>query len=198
MWEIVVIAVAIALFAAAALADPPTPATPAAAPSASPPQPGVSAAPSAPTPGGPTPTASPSPVAAVDQIIVEEVGDYMLADRRPAEAGAQGGAVEAVELRYEQNPRDVDSDMYHAIEIHLDATAAEARVRMFANAMGETGFEVVREQPLRGTDGQRQGYFIGMRSSAQTLLLWSNENVTFSLGGGNAADAESFYELLPY
>lgn len=187
-WEVVIIAIAVVLFAAAALAGPSTP--PAGAPVATP----SSSAP----PVAQTPTAAPSPVAAVDQIIAAQVGDYELVDRRPPDEGPQGGAVQAIELRYEQTPRDPDTDVFHAIEIHLDDAAAEGRVRTFANAMSESGFQVVREQPLRATDGERQGYFIGLQSGSQSLLLWSNQNVTFSLGGAGAADVDSFYDALPY
>lgn len=70
---------------------------------------------------------------------------------------------------------------------------------MFADAMEASGFSIVREQPLRSEEGERQGYFISMRAQGgQDLLLWSNQNVTFSLAGARSADVEAFYEMLPY
>lgn len=200
-----VIAIALLLFVIAAFAGPPetppapVPVAPSASASPTPAAPEASASPSAgPSDAPQTPTPVASPVGTVDQILAEEVGQYMLVDRRPAEAGAQGGALEAVELRYALARPRADTDIYHAIEVHLDSAAAERRVRTFAKNMATSGFEVEREQPLRGEDGERQGYFVSLRGTGQSLLLWSNQNVTFSLSGGQGADVEAFYGSLPY
>ena len=130
--------------------------------------------------------------------MAEEVGEYRLVDQRPGDPAAQGSALETVDLRYETDPPEPDTEVFHAIEVHVDGGAADARVRTFARAMTETGLTVVRSQPLRGADGERQGYFIALEGAQQRVLLWSNENVTFSLGGGTEADVDDFYELLPY
>lgn len=157
------------------------------------------ATPAATSSPGASPSATPTPVATIDQIVTEEVGDYELVSREPDEDGPQGGAVEVEELRYSlQRRQRPDSAIFHAIEVHLDAASAEERVRIFADAMKASGFSIVREQPLRSEEGERQGYFISLRGGDQDLLLWSNQNVTFSLAGAKSADVEAFYEMLPY
>lgn len=201
LWEVVVIAIAIVLFAAAAFAgpagDPGTVPSPDAASSPSP-------APSAPTPTAslPPPGERPTtkgPVSLVDEILPEEVGDYRLADRGLSEAGAQAGAVDAAELRYSLDPGDAATDMLHGIEVHRDGPTATARVRSFRETLAASGWETAREQPLRNTEGEAQGYFIALRQDgSQRLLLWSNRNVMFSLGGGSEADVDAFFEALPY
>lgn len=206
-WEIAVILIAIVLFVLAAFAGPRGEAPPPIAqPSASAPASPVVLPPASPT-ASPTPTPSPtlpadlptgSPVATVEQILAEEVGDYMLADRSLSESGARSGALQSVELRYVLSPPDSDTDIFHAIEIHADDTAATERVKTFAAAMEQTGYRVLREQSLRDDDGSIQGYFVSLRGEGQPLLLWSNRNATFSLGGGPEADVNRFYDDLPY
>lgn len=205
-WELVVIVIAIALYAAAALAGPST---------NTPPAPPASVAPTAsagPTPGArATPSVAPtlvvprdeqgrtgSPVAMVEQVLTEKVGNYVLADRGLSEAGARGGALQSAELRYARPPRGSEADIYHGIEVHLDADAARERVRTFGAALGQSGFEVVQRRPLRDDEGELQGLFLELRSKSQRLLLWSNRNMMFSLGGGPAASVDTFYEQLPY
>ena len=144
------------------------------------------------------PAATPSPVATAAQIVAEEVGDYRLVDQRPGDPAAQAGALETVDLRYETDPPEPGTEVFHVIEVHVDRDAADARVRTFARAMTETGLKVIRAQPLRATDGGRQGHFIALEGAQQRVLLWSNENVTFSLGGGAQADVDAFYDSLPY
>lgn len=209
------IAIAILLFVLAAFAGPrggaPT-VTPSAPPASVAPgssvAPGASATPSTLASAGatatpssaasPTPQPTGSPVATVDQIVVESIGDYMLADRNVSETGIDSGALGSVELRYVLPGGDEDTDIFHAIEIHPDDVAAQERVETFGAAMEQTGYEVLREQSLRNDDGSVQGYFISLRGGGQLLLLWSNRNATFSLGGGPDADVNAFYESLPY
>lgn len=201
-WEIVVIAIAILLFVLAAFAGPrgTPPVAPTVAATA-----GAGATTVASPSAGPSATATPptdlptgSPVATVDQILAEEVGDYTLADRNLSETGVQSGALQSVELRYVIAGESSDTDIFHAIEIHPDDTAASERVKTFGAAMEQTGYRVLREQSLRNDDGSVQGYFISLRGEGQPLLLWSNRNATFSLGGGPEADVNAFYEGLPY
>jgi hypothetical protein len=186
------------LFVAAVFAGPDASERPQPGPSASALPTGEASSPSPSAAPAPTPTVAASPVASVDQIVVEEVGDYLLVDRRPATDLAERGAVEAVELRYEQAPHLDGTEVFHAIEIHVDAGAADDRVRVFAESMGASGFTVVREQPLRSDAGRRQGYFIALTDDDNQLLLWSNENATFSLGAGDGVEIDDFYEMLPY
>lgn len=207
-----VIAIALVLFVIAFFAGPDEAPPPVAVPtsassggvvaSSSPaPATGSPAPSTSPSPGAtPSATPTPSPVTSIDQIVVEEVGSYVLVDRRPDEDGPQGGAVEADELRYSPQRRQRPNDaIFHAIEVHVGAESADERVRVFADAMEASGFSIVREQPLRSEEGERQGYFISMRAQGgQDLLLWSNQNVTFSLAGARSADVEAFYEMLPY
>lgn len=210
-WEVVVITIALVLFVIAFFAGPEEPPVPVAVPTSTPSDAVVASSSPAPATGSPVPTPSPgasasatpapnpTPVASIDQIVAEEVGDYVLVDRRPDEDGPLGGAIEADELRYSLGRRSrPDSAIFHAIEVHVDATAADERVRIFADAMKESGFNIVREQPLRSDEGERQGYFISLRAGDQELLLWSNQNVTFSLAGAKSADVEAFYDMLPY
>ena len=197
------IAIAILLFVLAAFAGPrgAPPAAPSSAPSASvTPSPLASAVATA-TPSGtavPTPQATGSPVATVDQIVAENIGDYKLADRNVSDTGIDSGALSSVELRYVLPGGDADTDIFHAIEVHPDEVAAQERVETFGAAMEQTGYEVLREQSLRNDDGSVQGYFISLIGGGQPLLLWSNRNATFSLGGGPDADVNAFYESLPY
>ena len=197
-WEVVVIAIAVVLFILAAFAGPrATPAPPLATPTQT-----ASAVPS-PSPGAsegfvPVPGPTGSPVAAVEQIVAEEVGFYELVDQGLSEAGAQSGALQSVELRYALTPPSAQTDIFHAIEIHPDAEAARERVETFGEALRRSGYTVAREQPLRGPDQDVQGYFIALLGQGQRLLLWSNENATFSLGGGEEADVDAFYDDLPY
>lgn len=198
-WEVVVIAVAIVLFVLAALAGPRgAPLPPVASPTET-----VGPAPSgSPTddPVGfvPVPGPTGSPVATVDQIIAEQVASYELVDQGLSEAGAQGGALQSVELRYSLTPPSPKTDIFHAVEIHPDAAAARARVETFGEALQRSGYTVAREQPLRNAKRDVQGYFIALFAQGQRLLLWSNENATFSLGGGEDADVDAFYDDLPY
>lgn len=189
-WEIVVIAIAILLFVLAAFAGPGTQ-DPSAVP---PPSPDPSASPGS----SPTDVPTGSPVASVDQILTDDVGAYVLADRNDSRAGLDSGALQSVELRYELRGRGSDTDIFHAIEIHRDEVAASERVKMFGAALEQTGYEKLREQSLRNDDGSVQGYFISLLDEGQPLLLWSNRNATFSLGGGPEADVNAFYEGLPY
>lgn len=195
------IVLAIVLFILAAFAGPrgaPSPPLVAPSPSGSPdallsPSPTASA-----SPGIPIPQPTGSPVASVDQILASEVGAYTLVDRGLSESGAQGGALQSAELRYSLSPASAETDVFHAVEIHASPEAAQERVRTFGEALSSTGFMRVREQPLRNADDEVQGYFIALRGQGQRLLLWSNQNVTFSLGGGADADVDAFYEALPY
>lgn len=216
VWEVVVIAIAIVLFVIAAFAGPSQPPPPVAAPSGSPgPVPSASTAASGtPSPGAATsPTPAPtqtaliprdeqgrtgSPVVTVEQVLVDEVGDYVLANRGLSEADVRGGALESTELRYATQPQDDATDVFHGVEVHLDAAAARARVRTFGEELEESGFEVFRRQALRGPTGNVQGAYLELRNGDQQLLLWSNRNVMFSLGGGEDADLHAFYEGLPY
>ena len=200
-WEVVVIAIAIALFVAAALAGPREQAGPSPAPSD-----GVAG--ESPTPD-PTPTVTTvvprdeqgrigSPVASIEQILVKEVGDYTLVNRGVSEDANRGGSLQAAELQYSLQPPSPATDVFHGVEIHLDAEAARERVQDFGEALGESGFEVNDRQPLRNEAGDVQGGFLELIGEGQRLLLWSNRNVMFSLGGGEGADIDAFYELLPY
>lgn len=196
-WEIVVIIIAIVLFVLAAFAGPRgTPAPPAGAPPTQLP----SGAPSAGASEGVLPVPGPtgSPVATAEQIIAERVEAYELVDQGLSEAGAQGGALQSVELRYSLTPPSAETDIFHAVEVHASADAAEERVKTFGEALSRTGYTIVREQPLRSAEQDIQGYFIALRAQGQRLLLWSNRNVTFSLGGGEDADVDAFYDALPY
>lgn len=196
-WEIVVIAIAIVLFVLAAFAGPRgTPAPPdGAAPTQAPPG---SATPGPSEGVFPVPGPTGSPVATVDQILAEQVGSYELVDRGLSEAGAQGGALQAVELRYSLTPPSPETDIFHAVEVHASADAARDRVETFGEALQASGYTVAREQPLRNAEQDVQGYFIALTAQDQRLLLWSNRNVTFSLGGGEDADVDAFYDELPY
>ena len=203
-WEVVVIATAIALFIAAALAGPREQAAPpAASPSA------VGVAPSGTAGAVPTPTATAliprdaqgrvaSPVASIEQVLTEQVGDYTLVNRGLSESGARGGALQAAELRYSTTPPDPKTDVFHGVEVHLDTQAARDRVQTFGAALAESGFEVAERQPLRNESGDVQGAFLELTGEGQRLLLWSNRNVMFSLGGGEDADIDAFYADLPY
>ena len=213
-WEVVVISIAIVLFVIAAFAGPSQPPPPAAGPSDVP-VPGVSASPdSAPTPSPgaaatPTPTMTAliprdeqgrtgSPVATVEQVLVDKVGDYVLANRGLSEAPVRGGALESTELRYSMQPQADETDIFHGVEVHLDAAAARQRVGEFGEDLSESGFEIYRRQSLRGPEGDVQGAYLELRNDGQRLMLWSNRNVMFSLGGGEDADLNAFYERLPY
>lgn len=197
-WEVVVIAIAVVLFILAAFAGPRG--TPAPPPGATP-IPSVTATPSEQTVSDeplPVPGPTGSPVATVDQIVAEQVESYELVDQGLSEAGAQGGALQSVELRYSLTPPSPATDIFHAVEVHADDTAARERVKTFGEALRRSGYTIVREQPLRSAEGEIQGYFIALRAVGQRLLLWSNKNVTFSLGGGEEADVDAFYDALPY
>ena len=196
-WEIVVILIAIVLFILAAFAGPRgTPPPPASAP----PTQAPSGSPTADSSEGVLPVPGPtgSPVATAEQIIAEQVGAYELVDQGPSEAGAQGGALQSVELRYSLTPPSAETDIFHAVEVHASAEAAEQRVETFGEALQRSGYTISREQPLRNADRGVQGYFIALTAQDQRLLLWSNQNVTFSLGGGEEADVDGFYDDLPY
>lgn len=198
-WEVVVISIAIVLFIAAAFAGPREPvAPPAASPSA-----GVDVV------ASPTPTEialvprdeqgrAGSPVASLEQVLPEEVGEYTLTNRGVSEDSARGGALQSAELRYSLQPPSPETDVFHGIEIHLDAAAARRRVQTFGDALRESGYEVAERQPLRNEAGDVQGAFLELADGEQRLLLWSNRNVMFSLGGGEDADIDAFYQALPY
>jgi hypothetical protein len=193
-WEVVVIAVAIVLFVLAAFAGPRGQRSPV---------PGATILPSASPSAGeesplPVPVPTGSPVATVEQILAEQVGAYTLVDQGLSEAGAQGGALQSVELRYSLTPPSATSDIFHAVEVHATAEAARERVQTFGDALTSSGYTVAREQPLRSAQRDVQGYFIALQGQGQRLLLWSNQNVTFSLGGGEDADVDAFYNELPY
>ena len=196
----VVIAIAVVLFVLAAFAGPrgnPNPplATPTETVGPSP----VGSPSGDPAEGfEPVPGPTGTPVASLDQIVAEQVESYELVDQSLSEAGAQGGALQSVELRYSLNPPSPETDIFHAIEIHPDADSARERVETFGEALQRSGYTVAREQPLRSADQDVQGYFIALTAQDQRLLLWSNENATFSLGGGEEADVDAFYDDLPY
>ena len=139
-----------------------------------------------------------SPVATVEQVLVDEVGDYILTNRGLSESGVRGGALQSTELRYALEPQDEETDVFHGVEVHLDAEAARERVETFGEQLQESGFEVYRRQALRSPGGDVQGAYLELRKDGQQLLLWSNRNVMFSLGGGEDADLLAFYERLPY
>jgi hypothetical protein len=202
-WEVVVIGIAIALFITAAFAGPggepgPTSASPPAGARAVP-DPGVS----------PIPTVTAviprdaqgrvgTPVATVEQVLVEEVGDYTLFGRGISGTATRGGALQSAELRYVLDPQTDSSDIYHGVEVHLDAQEARDRVLSFGSSLAGSGFRVTQRQPLRSPAGSVQGAFLELRGQGQRFLLWSNRNVMFSLGGGADADLDMFYEALPY
>jgi hypothetical protein len=199
-WEIVVIAIAIVLFVLAAFAGPRGTPTPLVSPTGGTDDPSPFASPTGDTSEGfvPVPGPTGSPVASADQIVADQVGSYELVDQGLSEAGAQGGALQSVELRYSLNPPSPETDIFHAVEVHGSADAARERVKTFGEALQRSGYSVAREQPLRNADQDVQGYFIALTAQDQRLLLWSNQNVTFSLGGGEDADVDAFYEDLPY
>lgn len=184
-----VVGIAIALFVVAAFAGPSEPPGPQGKPATAP-----SAA------ASPTERPTGSPVADIDEILAEEVSGYLLVDRGVSEGAAQGGALDSAELRYalDREGGDTDTDIFHTIEVHVDQPAASARVSTYGEALTRTGFRVVREQPLRSSEDEVQGTFIALRATGQHLLLWSNRNTVFSLGGGPDADVEAFYDALPY
>ena len=195
------IAVAIVLFVLAAFAGPRgEPGPPPLATPTETAEPAPSGSPSGQPSEGfvPVPGPTGSPVASVEQIVAEQVESYELVDQGLSEAGAQGGALQSVELRYSLTPPSPETDIFHAIEVHPDADAARERVETFGEALQRTGYTVAREQPLRNAEQDVQGYFIALFAQGQRLLLWSNENATFSLGGGQEADVDAFYDALPY
>ena len=207
-WEVVVIVIAIVLYLAAAFATP-RGAPPASAPAT--PTPGASASPGAsesvaseasPTPDLVVPRdeqgRTGTPVATVDQVLDDVVGDYFLANRSLSEAGANGGALQSAELRYTLRPQRNETDVFHGVEVHLDAQTARDRVRDFGDSLASTGFEIDQQQNLRSDEGGVQGLFIELVKGEQRLMLWSNRNVMFSLGGGAQANLDAFYEDLPY
>ncbi len=195
------ILVAVVLYVAAAFAGPPEQPPAQTAPA----EPSVGASPGMRTPPTSTPAVSRdeqgragSPVAAVEQVLTNEVGDYVLVNRSLSESGARGGALQSAELRYVLQPARSETDVFHGLEVHLDADAAQERVRQFGTELQGSGLRITRRQPLRNASGSVQGHFIELRGNGQRLLLWSNRNVMFSLGGGRDADLDQFYEDLPY
>jgi hypothetical protein len=207
-WEVIVIAIAIVLYLAAAFAAPQgTP--PASAPPT--PTPGSSGTPGLVGPTGAEATATPDiaiphdgqgrtgdPVAVVDQVLDDVVGGYYLANRSLSEAGANGGALQSAELRYTLRPQRNETDVFHGVEVHLDSQAARDRVRDFGDSLASTGFKIQQQRNLRSDAGGVQGLFLELVKGEQRLMLWSNRNVMFSLGGGAQADLDTFYEDLPY
>ena len=138
-----------------------------------------------------------SPVATVEQVVEDDVGAYTLADEGISYGGVEG-ALQSAQLRYTAPGNDRSTDVLHGVEVHLDAEAARRRVRTFGSALNTSGYRIVRRQELESATGDVQGMFYELRRDRQRLLVWSNRNVFFSLGGGTRADIDTFYDDLPY
>lgn len=130
----------------------------------------------------------------LDQLIQRTVGDFELKSAQRDNSAIQQGALDAVQLQYENSQGVPLAHYLMALQNADQATqGAEALAKNFKQK-----FQLDGEGDVKNTDGQVQGHiWVFSGDNGAEVVLWTNSQV-IALAGSSEGLAVQFMKDLPY